>query len=697
MLSRKAKPMKKFVILFCLLLASAGMQAGHDTQSFRQWQDNKFSMFIHFGLYSKLGGVWKEKPVTQGYSEQIMAFAPVPKDKYEALAGEFNPDCFNADSIAALAKRAGMRSVVLTSKHHDGFCLFRTKTTAYNIYDASPCKRDLVKEMAEACKRAGLNFGLYFSLIDWHCPYASPMAPHNANFIPSKHHEYSKAQLKELLTRYGPISELWFDMGSNTPEQSRELYELVHRIQPSCMVSGRLGNDCYDFCVMGDNQYPDATLQTPWQTCASMFNETWGYRSWQKRENAKEKAAEKMRALANVVSHGGNYLLNIGPDGQGNVISFERQVLERIGKWLGQYGYAVYGSDSSPFNEEFDWGTAARKGKQLYLFLSGNYPKDGKITFNMPGYVLEKGDGKMASYLQYGDEIVLTVPASAYKDSVIHVLTLDFDKEITRFPGKNVRSTSLTAQNATPLYSYSCFDYYTNYKSIIGYSWNFDQILLKQLDLIYTPQEKGKTIDLTIDQKTYTVELGEGKPQSQDPLPGTTWGGLYLCGPKHTSFDAPAAPETERNGWKKLDADSGTVACKPFETYYLMQEVESPRQQRVIAEIGAGNGIEVCVNGVSIMKHLNPYRCAFRKEQVAIPLRKGKNCIVIRLYNRFENRFGYLFRTAEKPVTYKQEITLPEIMNGKSHTVTVKPHKPASPHTDAELSNLRIRLRRIAM
>ena len=191
--------------------------------------------------------------------------------------------------------------------------------------------------------------------------------------------------------------------------------------------------------------------------------------------------------------------------------------------------------------------------------------------------------------------------------------------------------------------------------------------------------------------------MGEGKPQSQDPLPGTAWGSLYLCGPKHTSFDAPAAPETERNGWKKLDADSGTVACKPFETYYLMQEVESPRQQRVIAEIGAGNGIEVCVNGVSIMKHLNPYRCSFRKEQVAIPLRKGKNCIVIRLYNRFENRFGYLFRTAEKPVTYKQEITLPEILNGKSHTVTVKPHKPASPHTDAELSNLRIRLRRIAM
>ena len=691
--SRKRKHMKQFVFLLCLLLAHAA-QAQTSDAAFRQWQDNKFSMFVHFGLYSELGGVWKGRPVAEGYSEQIMAFAPVPKSEYEALAARFNPARFDADSIAALAKRAGMRSVILTGKHHDGFCLFRTKTTGYNLHDASPCKRDLVKETAEACKRAGLNFGLYFSLIDWHYPYASPMSSHNADFITPEHHEYTKAQLKELLANYGPVSELWFDMGSNTPEQSKELYELVHRLQPSCMVSGRLGNDRYDFCVMEDNRYPDATLQTPWQTCASMFDETWGYRSWQERKDADGKAKEKIRALINVASHGGNYLLNIGPNGQGNVVPFEREVLENIGKWLGRYGYAIYGSKPSPFNEDFNWGTATRNGKQLYLFLSGSYPKDGKITLHMPGYTLEKGDGKMAAYLQYGDEIVLTVPASAYKDSLIHVLTLDFDKEIMPLPAKETRSAVLSAHNATPLCSYSGIDYYTNYKSTVGYVWNFNQILLKQLDLIYTLQEAGRSVDLTIDDTTYNLTLDEGKPQKMTPLPGTEWGELYLYGPEKGSFnDSPK----EKKEWKKVAERNGTIACKPFESYWLMQEVESPRAQRIMVEIGAGNGVEVCVNGKSVMKHLNPYRCTFRKEQVILPLKKGSNRITIRLYNRFEDRLQYLFRPAETPVIYRKEVTLPEMLNGKSHTVTIRPHNPVSPHADAELSNLRIRLRRIAM
>ena len=690
---QKKKTMKKLVSLLCLLLAALGTQARHDTQALRQWQDNKCSMFIHFGLYSRLGGVWKGKPVTQGYSEQIMAFAPIPKGEYETLAGTFDPMRFNADSIAALARRAGMRSVILTSKHHDGFCLFRTSTTGYNLYDASPCRRDLVKEMSEACHRAGLNFGLYFSLIDWHFPYASPMSPHNADFITPKHHEYTKAQLKELLTDYGPISELWFDMGSNTPEQSRELYELVHRLQPDCMVSGRLGNDRYDFCVMGDNQYPDATLQTPWQTCVSMFNETWGYRSWQERGDAEEKAKEKIRNLINTVSHGGNFLLNIGPDGEGNVIPFEKEVMENVGNWLERYGYAVYGSSPSPFRTDFGWGAATRNGRNLYLFLSGKYPENGKIAFDMPGYILKKGDGKMATYLQYGERIELTVPASAYKDRMVHVLTLEFDKEIAPLPGKSGKSLILTSQNAVPLHSYSCFDYYTNYKSTTGYSWNFEQILLKQLDLIYTQQETGRTIDLTVDDKTYTLTLDGGKQQETAPLSGTEWGDLYLCGPEGGSFSSPARLKK----WEKTTERNGTIVCKPFESYYLMQKIESPRAQRIMVEIGAGNGVEVYVNGESVMKHLNPYRCTFRKEVAVLPLKKGSNRIVVRLYNRFENRMEYLFRPAENPVTFKKEVTLPEMLNGKSHTVTIRPHNPDSPHADAELSNLRIRLRRIAM
>ena len=159
------------------------------------------------------------------------------------MAHAFNPVNFNADEIVALAKKAGMRSIVLTSKHHDGFCMFHTKTTDYNSVEATPCGRDFVGELATACHKAGVNFALYFSLIDWHFPYGYPISSHNCDFITPQHHELNKKQVRELLTNYGKVTELWFDMGSLQPQQSKELYELVKSLQPDCMVSGRLGND----------------------------------------------------------------------------------------------------------------------------------------------------------------------------------------------------------------------------------------------------------------------------------------------------------------------------------------------------------------------------------------------------------------------------------------------------------------------
>lgn len=695
--------MKKLFILLLVCAIGLGAKGQVSSAAFQRWHGDKYSMFIHFGLYSQLGGVWHQKPIQDGYSEQIRAFAQIPKEEYEQIVREFNPTEFNADSIALLAKKAGMHSIIFTSKHHDGFCLFKTATTSFNSYDASPCKRDFVKELSEAARRQGLRFGLYFSLIDWHYPYASPMSPHNADFITESHHNYSKQQLKELLTHYGTISELWFDMGSNTPAQSKELYEMVHRYQPDCMVSGRLGNDQYDFCVMADNDYPEKTLHAPWQSAASMFDETWGYRSWQARGNVEDKVQEKTRSLINVVSRGGNYLLNIGPKGNGEVVDFEKEVLEQIGDWLSRYGYAVYQTEASPFQEEFTWGEVTRKDNHLYLFLSGTYPKDGKITLSMPGYILQKGEGKMATYLQYGDEVVLTIPASAYKDKQIHVLTLDFDKRIEPLPGTTVKSMVLTAQNATPQYSYSCFDYYTNYRSIIGYSWDFEQLLLKQLELVYTPQEAGRKIDLILDGKTYHVTLNKGKEQKAASLSNTVWGKTYICGPGNGIFHSkdtlianlqqtPLAGKT----WKPA-AESDTLDCPQFASYYILREVESPRSQHILAEIGAGNGMEVYVNGKLIAKHLNPYRTLFRTEKIVLPLQKGTNQVILRTYNRFENQATYLLRPAEEQTVYRQDVVLPDALNGKDHHLVLKPHNPSSPHTDAELSNLRIRLRRIAL
>lgn len=699
--------MKKSVFFLCVwIMAAMGMQAQVSPEAFRIWHGGKFSMFIHFGLYSIPGGVWDGKPVAQGYSEQIQAFAPVPEEQYAALAGGFDPKGFDADSIVALAKRAGMKSVVFTSKHHDGFCMFRTATTDYNSYDSTPCKRDFVQELADACRRGGLRFGLYYSLIDWHFPGASPMSAHNADFIPPAHHEYTKAQLRELLTNYGTISELWFDMGSNTPVQSEELYRLVHELQPDCMVSGRLGNDAYDFCVMADNASPENSLQAAWQSAASMFDETWGYRSWQERGDAETKAREKLADMVSVVSHGGNYLLNIGPKGDGTVVPFEESVLESMGEWLKRYGYAVYGAEASPFSRTFDWGVVTRKGNCLYLFSTGKYPEDGKITLQMPGYTLLRGDGKMATYLQYGDDIELTVPASAYKDKIIHVLTLEFDREVKPLPAEPVRAMTLTAHNATPAYSYSCFDYYSNYRSTVEYAWNFEQVMLKQLEFVYTSQERGKTVELTVDGREYLVTLDQGKKETlkQLPLAEVKWGERYVCRDGSGVFDAPSTLHTDlqhppvRGGrWEPTDKERDEFPCGILSSCFVMQKVYASRAQRVVMEVGAGNGIEVFLNGKSVMKHLNPYRTTFRTETVILPLSKGENQIVLRSYNRFEGKNGYLLRPAAEQAVYRQDFILPDAFTGKNHTLTVRQHGLRSPHADTELSNLRIRLRRVAL
>ena len=185
------------------------------------WKARRFGMFIHFGLYSELGGVWHGKNIDNGYSEQIMANAPIPRDEYAALAKSFDPEKFDADAIVALAKAAGMRFMVVTAKHHDGFAMFGTKQSDFNIVDATPYGKDVVKELAEACKRAGLKFGVYYSTIDWHAPTGSAYMEGNSNPISDAHAAFNAAQLRELLTGYGPLSEIWFDMGKPTPEQSK--------------------------------------------------------------------------------------------------------------------------------------------------------------------------------------------------------------------------------------------------------------------------------------------------------------------------------------------------------------------------------------------------------------------------------------------------------------------------------------------
>ena len=673
--------MKKLFTLLMAALLCIGASAQIVQDAYKKWHQNKYSMFIHFGLYSVYGGVYNGKPVTFGYSEQIQSFAGIFSDWYGDTALEFDPVKFNADEIVALAKEAGMRSIVITTKHHDGFCMFKTATTPYNSVDATPSKRDYVKELSDACRRGGINFAIYYSLIDWNYPHAYPISSHNCDFITPQHHEFSKAQVTELLTNYGPISELWFDMGSNRPEQSQELYELVHKLQPNCMVSGRLGNGWYDFAVMADNKYPEGALQAPWQSAASMFDETWSYRSWQKRGDKHEKAMEKLRSLINVVSHGGNFLLNIGPRGDGSVVEFESEVLKEIGAWLKENGEAIYATEASPFREDFAWGKSTRKGNKLYLILSGEYPANGAIELNMPEYKLQESKGNLTSANMKGSKVMITLPENAYNDQTIQVVELTFDREVLPQASANAIRTSN--------YSYDCFDYYSNYRSTVSYEWALPKKKTTKVELTYTAEELGDEITLN----GQLVKLEGGKAITLKVDSKTQWGKRYICGPEFNLFDRASTieaslektPLRKKGGtWKEVSEEKITLPVNLIEDYYLMQTVESPKAQDILVDVAAGNAIELFVNGVSVMKHLNPYRCTYREEKVLVHLEKGTNVILLRAYNRFEKETSLLLRPSAEQVIYKQNV----VLDAPADRVMVRRTGLATQHADTELHNL---------
>lgn len=676
--------MKRTLIPLLMLLAWLQSGARVSDEAFARWHSGKFSMFIHFGLYSHLGGVWEGEPVRRGYSEQIQSFAGIFSDWYGETAREFDPVEFNADSIASLALRAGMKSVVMTAKHHDGFCMFATSTTPYNSVRATPARRDFIAEMAEACRRAGLRFGIYFSLIDWHFPHAYPISSHNCDFITPQHHELNKAQVRELLSSYGPVSELWFDMGSNTPAQSRELYALVHELQPDCMVSGRLGNDCCDFAVMADNAYPDGTLVTPWQSAASMFDETWSYRSWQVMGEAADKIAERLRNLVSVVSHGGNFLLNIGPTGSGAVVPFEAEVLEGMGRWLARNADAVYSTEASPFRDDFPWGKVTRRDSCLYLILSGNVPSDGYISLpRLPGKILSSS----APYAVRGDSLRFKAPVAADRTDIA-VIRLRYDRPVSPRPGKpGVKYAD---------FGFSGFDFASNYQSEVACNWHFARPF-RSLLLTYTPQEEGSGLLVEVDGDESEVLLSGEERIPVGGNDGLAWGGRYLCSAPGR-FDSPAVLELDSLrgprgvAWKPYEGEGGVFTSGIMDNLYMLQDVVSPDDRELVLEVGAGNGVELFLNGRRVMKHLNPYRTTERRETVRLNLPKGRNRILLRSYNRFEDEAFLTMKPADEQVILRQRVKLPRKYRGGSHEIKVRRKGLPSANADTELSNLQLKV-----
>jgi alpha-L-fucosidase len=246
------------------------------------WRAARFGMFIHWGLYAVPAGEWKGRPIP-GIGEWIMYRARIPVAEYERLTEQFNPVRFDAAEWVSLARKAGQKYMIITSKHHDGFCMFKSDVTQYNIVDATPFGRDPMQELAAECQRQGLKFGFYYSQTqDWHHPDGDG---NDWDYDESKKdfagyiEGYVKPQVRELLTHYGPIAVIWFDTPKGiTAAQSQSLLELVHEVQPACLVCGRLGNALGDYASAGDNKIPQQAVDADWETPATI-NDTWGFKA----------------------------------------------------------------------------------------------------------------------------------------------------------------------------------------------------------------------------------------------------------------------------------------------------------------------------------------------------------------------------------------------------------------------------------
>ena len=457
---KMSSPNKVKIILFFFLLASVfiltwscskqrepavDQRASADDARMGWWREARFGLFIHWGLYAVPAGEWNGET---NHAEWIRTTAKIPLEVYDKFVGQFNPVKFNADEWVRLAKQAGMKYIVITSKHHDGFCLFDSKYTDFDVMSA-PFQRDILKELSEACRRAGLKMCWYHSIMDWHHPdylprrdWETTRSTEGADF--SRYAQHLKNQLSELVGNYGEIGVLWFDgEWENTwnHEYGREIYNYVRGLQPGIIINNRVdvgragmegltkkGDYVGDFGTPEQEIPPQGLPGVDWETCMTM-NDHWGYN---KNDQNWKSAEDLIRKLADISSKGGNFLLNVGPTAEGVFPEPSVERLQAMGKWMEVNSEAIYGTTASPF-KSLEWGRCTQKpvagGTRLYLHVF-DWPSGGKLIvpgiFNQPRkcYLLADQKKQNLKVEREGDALVVDAPAEA-PDAVNSVVVLE--------------------------------------------------------------------------------------------------------------------------------------------------------------------------------------------------------------------------------------------------------------------------------
>ena len=428
------------ILIYILTLACSGAEENPESD-LDWWRNARFGLFIHWGLYAIPAGEWNGKT---NYGEWIRNNAQIPLEEYDQFLTQFNPGKFDADQWVKYAKDAGMKYIIITSKHHDGFSLWNSEISDFDIM-STPFQRDILMELAEACKDAGIKLGFYHSIMDWHHPHYLPrrnweteMSAAGADY--NQYVEYMKKQLGELLTNYGDLGVLWFDgewEETWTHELGVDLYNYVKSFQPSIIINNRVDKGRGGMAGMTEEGYagdfgtPEQEIPetgfpgVDWESCMTM-NDNWGYN---KNDNNWKSTKELIRNLTDIASKGGNFLLNVGPTAEGIFPEESVNRLKEIGAWMEINGESIYGTQASPFTG-IKWGKVTCKSvngsSTLYLHVF-DWPEDGKLQLhgitNRPtsAKLLAGGGRIIAKRMEAGIEISL--PAQP-PDSINPVIKL---------------------------------------------------------------------------------------------------------------------------------------------------------------------------------------------------------------------------------------------------------------------------------
>ncbi len=493
-------------------------------EAIKWWQEARLGLFIHWGLYSIIG-----------HGEWVMYFGRIPVKEYEKLADEFNPVKFDANEWVKFAKDSGMKYIVITAKHHDGFSMFKTNVSKYNIVDATPFGRDVLAELAKACSEQGIKLGFYYSHVrEWHHPLASSyetkgipdLFGNYGNFwdypneslkdLQAYIDEFDMPQIKELLTQYGDVLTIWFDTPSHiTPNQGRQLRQLVYDTQEGCLVNSRLCDDIeVDYLTMNDDGIPASGIAVPWDTPTTTHG-GWGY----VKDTQYMPCKTMIRKIVEVVSKGGNILMNIGPDPLGVIPEASQKEFRALGEWLKINGEAIYGASAAGLPYIPKWGFVTKKADSVYLLVTDESAKKLPLSglLSKVKSCTSLDSGKELVFEQNGDSLVVDASELSGDIRIIKV-TCDEQVRIRQgiYAGEDksvVLPASLAKLDKNPdshLYiKYGVTELWLMNEDSLNWEFETDEEAEYQIEVLWDcksywrPEDVGHQLEVTVNGETY--------------------------------------------------------------------------------------------------------------------------------------------------------------------------------------------------